>query len=235
MLLSIVCGAPAPATGRTGATHAVGHRKNAAHHVLAAASPVLAGAISNPRRLERHEWRCFFSCSLFEGRMNQKFLSSDEGSLVKNPWAWLGTGVGGPLQRKRKELGGLSLSASLACCLCFVLYKYTWVQSMLFTARTQHWTSGCWRYLVCRPLTHVGAVYRIPGRRCTPFGPMRRNVHVGHPPFQSIAPSRGVTSGEEHGGQKNEGEERNATRIAVGVAIAGELSPLVLRQRPQWR
>jgi hypothetical protein len=85
------------------------------------------------------------------------------------------------------------LSAALACCLCFVLYKYTYLGQMPFTARSQQWTSGwSWRYLVCRPLTHVGAVYRIPGRRCTPFGPVRRNVHVGHPPFQSIAPRRAV-------------------------------------------
>lgn len=107
---------------------------------------------------------------------------------------------------------------------------------MPFTARSQQWTSGwSWRYLVCRPLTHVGALYRIPGRRCTPFGPVRRNVHVGHPPFQSIAPRRGVTSGQENGGrQTNEGEARNATRTAVGVVVAGELSPSVSR-RPQSR
>lgn len=47
--------------------------------------------------------------------------------------------------------------------------------------------------------------------------------------------ARGVTSGEENGGrQKNEGEARNATRTAVGVVVAGELSPSVFR-RPQWR
>lgn len=80
-------------------------------------------------------------------------------------------------------------------------------------------TSGWgWRYLVCRRFTHVGALYRIPGRRCTWFGPMHRSVGarvvspLARPPFQGIAPSRGVTSGEENGGrQKNEGESATRT------------------------